>query len=139
MLPSRRRLAKQRRLRELRVARREFERLVASALGGIPEPFLSRLENVATVVEDYPSRELLRSLGIPPGETLLGLYEGIPLTQRAGYNLTVPDRITIFRMPILQMCRSAADVVEEVRRTVVHEVAHYYGIDDDELHRMGFS
>ena len=115
-----------------------FERLVAEALEAIPEPFRSRLVNVAVVVEEEPSRELLASLGIPPGETLLGLYDGIPLTSRGeGYNLVSPDRIIIFRRPIMELCRTAAELREQVRHTVLHEVAHFYGISDDELHRMG--
>lgn len=115
-----------------------FERLVAEAFEGIPEPFRSKLVNVALVVQEKPSRELLSSLGMPPGETLLGLYDGIPLTARGeGYNLVPPDRIIIFRRPILECCRTAEDVREQVRRTVLHEVAHFYGISDEELRRMG--
>lgn len=128
-----------RRRREGRIARREFERLVVDAVSGIPEPFRSKMDNVGIVVEDHPSRELLASLGMSPGETLLGLYDGIPLTERVSYNLVPPDRIIIFRLPILEMCRSREEVVAEVRRTVLHEVAHFYGIDDEELDRMGFS
>lgn len=117
-----------------------FERLVAQALEDIPEPFSTRLENVAVVVEDRPSRKLLERLGMHPGETLLGLYDGIPLTARGeSYNLVPPDRIIIFRLPILEACQTAEEVVSEVRRTVLHEVAHFYGIDDAELERMGFA
>ena len=77
---------------------------------------------------------------MPPGETLLGLYEGTPLTERGeSYNLAPPDRIIIFRVPILEMCGTAEEVIDEVRRTVLHEVAHFYGMSDDELDRMGFS
>lgn len=117
---------------------RGFERLVADALEGIPEPFRSRLVNVAVVVEERPSRELLASFGMSADETLLGLYDGIPLTSRGeGYNLVPPDRIIIFRRPILELCRTTDELREQVRRTVLHEVAHYYGISDEELERMG--
>ncbi len=117
---------------------RGFERLVAEAIEGIPEPFKSRLVNVAVVVEDRPSKEVLASFGMSAGETLLGLYEGIPLTSRGeGYNLVPPDRIIIFRRPILELCRTAGELREQVRRTVLHEVAHFYGISDEELERMG--
>ena len=127
------------RIKRQRMARVAFERLVARALDGIPEPFRSRLENVGVVVEDYPSRRILRDLGLPPGQTLLGLYDGIPLTARGeSYNLVPPDRIIIFRLPILQMCNSPEEVVDQVRRTVLHEVAHFYGIGDAELNQMGF-
>lgn len=134
------RLRNLRRGRHRRVGgRTEFERLVAQALRDIPEPFRSKLENVAVVVEERPSRDLLESLGIPSGETLLGLYDGIPLTARGdSYNLAPPDRIIIFRQPILEICSTPREVVDEVQKTVRHEVAHFYGIDDDELERMGY-
>jgi predicted Zn-dependent protease with MMP-like domain len=108
----------------------EFERLVGEALDAIP-PELGRLmSNVAVLVEDEP----------PPGEDLLGLYEGVPLTERDGwYSGVLPDTITIFRMPILRICETECDVVEEVRTTVVHEVAHHFGIDDDELDELGWA
>ena len=106
----------------------EFERLVAEALDAIP-PELGRLmSNVAVLVEDEP----------PPGEDLLGLYEGVPLTERDGwYSGVLPDTITVFRMPILRICETESDVVDEVRTTVVHEVAHHFGNDDDELDELG--
>ncbi len=118
--------------------RGRFEQLVVEALEGIPEPFRSRLQNVAIVAEEEPSPELLEGLGMEPDETLLGLYDGIPLTERGDwYNLTPPDRIILFRRPILALCQSADEVRDEVRRTVLHEVAHFYGIGDEELGRMG--
>ena len=138
--PSSRRPGRQRRVSGRARARLGFERLVAGAVDGIPEPFRSRLENVAIVIEERPTRELLKSLGMTPDETLLGLYDGIPLTERGEwYNMVPPDRIIIFRQPILGVCATAEEVVREVRRTVLHEVAHFYGISDDELDRMGFS
>ena len=108
----------------------EFERLVGEALDAIP-PELGRLmSNVAVLVEDEP----------PPGEDLLGLYEGVPLTERDGwYSGVLPDTITIFRMPILRICETESDVVDEVRTTVVHEVAHHFGIDDEELDELGWA
>ena len=113
----------------IEVSPAEFERLVAEALDSIP-PELGRLmSNVAVLVEDDP----------PPGEDLLGLYEGIPLTERDGwYAGVLPDTITIFRRPILRICDTPEDVVDEVRVTVVHEVAHHFGIDDDTLHDLGW-
>ena len=107
-----------------------FERLVAEALDSIP-PALGRLmSNVAVLVEDEP----------PPGEDLLGLYEGVPLTERDGwYAGVLPDTITIFRLPILRLCESEEDVVDEVRTTVIHEVAHHFGIDDEALDELGWA
>jgi predicted Zn-dependent protease with MMP-like domain len=117
-----------------------FYKLVEDALCDIPEPFVSKLENVAVVVEDEPTDELLSSLGIPAGETLFGLYDGIPLTDRGeAYNLVPPDRILIFRKPILEACSSPEEIREQVRTTVLHEVAHYYGISEEELAKMGLS
>lgn len=107
-----------------------FEELVGDALDAIP-PELGRLmDNVAVLVREGS-----------PGSTLLGRYDGIPLTERgAGYEgMVVPDRITIFRRPILAACRDEDEVVEQVRITVVHEVAHHFGIDDDRLHELGWA
>lgn len=119
--------------------RQQFEQLVVEALRGIPETFRSRLENVGIVIEERPSRQLLRSLGMDADETLFGYYEGIPLTERGDwYNLAPPDRIIIFRQPILEVCSSPDEIRTEVRKTVLHEVAHFYGIDDAALDEMGY-
>jgi predicted Zn-dependent protease with MMP-like domain len=108
----------------------EFDDLVGEALDSIPAPLARAMDNVAVVVEDWPPAD-------QPG--LLGLYEGIPLTRRdSGYFGVLPDRITIFRGPILRRCATREEVVEEVRVTVVHEVAHHFGIDDDELDTLGY-
>lgn len=105
-----------------------FEELVAEALDGIPDELGRLMNNVAVFVEESSSRG-----------NLLGLYEGIPLTHRAEYGgLAMPDRITIFRRPILARCRTEADVVRQVRVTVVHEVGHHFGISDRRLHELGW-
>ncbi|MFP3900552.1 MAG: metallopeptidase family protein [Acidimicrobiia bacterium] len=109
-----------------------FEELVAEALDGIPDDLASVMDNVAVLVED----------GRVHGG-LLGRYEGVPLTERdAWYGtgaLTMPDRVTIFRLPILATCRDEDEVVEQVRITVVHEIAHHFGIDDARLDDLGWS
>jgi predicted Zn-dependent protease with MMP-like domain len=106
-----------------------FEELVADALDGIPEALGRRMDNVWVTVEDRPA--------IP---NLLGLYEGIPLTEREAYGgMAVPDRITVYRLPICARCGTEAEVVDMVRVTVVHEVAHHFGIDDDRLDELGWS
>jgi predicted Zn-dependent protease with MMP-like domain len=106
-----------------------FERLVSEALDEIPPQLAELMQNVAVLVADEA----------PPGEDLLGLYEGIPLTERDGwYAGVLPDTITIFRLPILRICQSEEQVVDEVRTTVIHEVAHHFGIDDDALHAWGW-
>ena len=120
----------------------EFERLVAAALRGMPARFRQFMEreNVVVVVERRPSRAQLLRLGMNPDhETLFGLYEGIPRTERtAYYNMALPDKITIFQEPLEDEFPGRAALKEQVRRTVLHEVAHFFGIDDAELDRMGW-
>lgn len=106
-----------------------FEALVVEALDGIPEALGRRMENVVVQVR-----------GQARGRDLLGLYEGIPLTERETYGgLAMPDRITIYRLPICDMCDDEAEVVAQVRITVVHEVAHHFGIDDHRLEELGWA
>lgn len=110
------------------VPRAQFEDLVGEALDLIPEELGRLMENVVVLVEDYP----------PAGRRLLGLYHGVPLTERGtGYAGMLPDTIHIYRVPILRMCRTEEEVVDEVRHTVVHEVAHHFGISDERLHELG--
>jgi predicted Zn-dependent protease with MMP-like domain len=112
------------------LSRERFEELVSEALDTIPSDLSRLIDNVAIFVEDESPA------GEPP---LLGLYEGIPLTSRdRSYAGTLPDRITIFRRPIMRSCATEAEVVRQVRITVVHEVAHHFGIDDDRLHELGY-
>ena len=93
-----------------------------------------RLENVGIAVEDVPSDEVLEAVGVGPGGTLYGLYQGIPRTERSVFQVSAfPDRITIYRMPIESDARDAADLREKIRRTVLHEIAHHFGISDDRL------
>ena len=106
-----------------------FEELVADALDAIPDELAERMDNVVVVVA-------ARSRS----GNLLGLYQGIPLTERAEYGgFAMPDQVTVFREPILEMCESEAEVVREVTVTVIHEVAHHFGIDDDRLHELGWA
>jgi predicted Zn-dependent protease with MMP-like domain len=105
-----------------------FEDLVVTALDGLPEEFGLRMQNVAVTVQHDAG---------PPG--LLGLYEGVPLTSRTShYAGVLPDRITIFRLAICAICGSEQEVAEQVRRTVIHEVGHHFGIDDDRLRELGW-
>ncbi|HEY3501929.1 MAG TPA: metallopeptidase family protein [Actinocatenispora sp.] len=111
------------------MGRERFEELVADALDGVPAELMRLLDNVVILVEDDP----------PEGQRILGLYEGYALTERGwDYGAVLPDRITIFRNPILGICRSETDVVREVGVTVVHEIAHHFGIDDARLHQLGW-
>ena len=110
----------------------EFEDAVRDALDEIPDELAAMMDNVVVLVEDQ----------VPEGEVeLLGLYEGTPLTERGEFWAagSLPDRITIVRLPTLAVCDSRADVVEEVAVTVVHEIAHHFGIDDEKLHELGWA
>ena len=122
----------------------QFEALVGEALDDLPPFFQAQMSNIVVLVEMWPSRRLLREMDVSPGQTLLGLYRGVPLTERThAYNLVAPDSITLFQGPIENAARGWEDgqfidnVREEVWHTVVHEIAHHFGIDDDRLHELG--
>ncbi|MDE0141151.1 MAG: metallopeptidase family protein [Caldilineaceae bacterium] len=116
----------------------QFDELVLSAIEDLPEIFLECLENVAIVVEEWPDRATLQSVDLNHRSELLGLYQGIPQTDRThGYNLVMPDKISIYRRPILMRCRNEPEVRDLVQRVVRHEIAHHFGIDDDRLVEIG--
>lgn len=115
-----------------------FEELVAEALEGLPPDIQEKLENVEVVVEWRPTQGQLRRLGLRSNQTLFGLYEGIPLTRRTShYGMVLPDKITIFRQPIEAHCQTDDHVRQIVRRTVLHELAHHFGISDERLRELG--
>jgi len=121
------------------VSPEEFESLVASALDTLPEPFARRLENVEITVAEEPSAEELSRAGVGPDRTLFGLYQGIPLTQRnANYSWVMPDKITIYRGPLMRASHDAEDVRRQVRTVVIHEIAHHFGISDERLDELGW-
>jgi len=114
--------------------RERFERLVARAVETLPEEFLDRLENITVMVQNYPTSTQLTKARIRRSDTLLGLYEGVPLTKRGvHYNLVTPDKITIFQKPIESMCRDEAEITAEIQRVVQHEIAHHFGIGEARL------
>ena len=113
-----------------------FEDLVADALDSLPEDLARQMENVEVVVEPEPPPELVAQLG--PGRTLLGLYHGIPLTRRGSYGNVLPDKISIYEGPITRIAHDANAIREQVRKTVIHEIAHHFGIDDSRLHELGY-
>ena len=114
-----------------------FEELVRRGLERLPEAIADRMSNLDVEVHDQPTAEQLTSAGVPAGHTLLGLYVGIPLTRRtSGYNLVAPDRIIIFKTPLERLSRSDDDLVERVTDTVIHEVAHHFGISDERLQEI---
>jgi predicted Zn-dependent protease with MMP-like domain len=120
----------------LRMARPDFERAVGEAMDGIPEEIAALIENVAVVVEEEPSDEEILDAGLDPEtETLFGLYQGVALPERGAgsYGSVLPDRIVIYRLPLLEACRSRRELIREIRDTVVHEVGHYFGLDEEDL------
>jgi len=114
--------------------RNAFERLVADALASIPRRFRDAMENVAIVVEDEPSRELLRRMEIEPPDTLLGLYQGVPLTERPwDYGNALPDRILLFQGPLERDSEDEEDLVVAIGETLIHEIGHYFGLSEEEI------
>lgn len=115
---------------------KEFHQLVDAAVASIPEEFLQKLDNVAVVVEDWPTPNQLQKLRAR-GERgfLLGLYEGVPQTRRRHYGIggQLPDKITIFRKPLLAISRTKVDLMVRVRKTVIHEIAHHFGMDEEQV------
>ena len=117
--------------------RKEFEALVERALRRLPGPFKERLANVAVVVEDWPDDETLADLGIEPPDTLYGLYRGVNLTARdTSYGNVLPDTITIYQGPIEEDAEDEEEMAEIVRDTVIHEVGHYFGLDDETMEQI---
>jgi predicted Zn-dependent protease with MMP-like domain len=107
-------------------------------VASLPPELLERVHNVDVVIERRPSMADRKLAGLRRGQTLLGLYHGVPLTERGEYyNLVPPDRISIYQEPIEDMCETDDEVREQVRKTVLHEIGHYFGIDDDRLHELG--
>ena len=110
---------------------------MARAVGSLPDEILARMENIDVVVEEWPTSGQLAELGLKRSETLLGLYQGVPLTRRSRhYGMVVPDKITIFQKPIEARCRYDNDIVAEIRRVVQHEIAHHFGISDARLRQL---
>lgn len=111
-----------------------FEQLVDEALAGLPRDFADRLDNVSIVIEDFATPEQLAKVNLKDPHRLLGLYEGVPLTRRSeGYAGALPDRISIFRVPIEEICRDDEQIRKRVRETVMHELGHYFGMDEQML------
>jgi len=120
--------------------RERFRELVAEALDEIPDPFRGHLAEVEVVIEDEPSAEVLRDMGLDPQhDTLYGLYEGTPLSERSvNDSLVLPDRITIYQRPLVREFRTPVAIRREIRKTVVHELGHVFGLDDDDIEAEGY-
>lgn len=122
-----------------RISQEAFAILVEEALAEIPDALWESIDNLAIVIDEWPTAAQKASVGIGADSLLLGLYEGIPLTVRShSYGMVAPDKITIFRGPILRVCPPRAEAIRsQVRRTVLHEIAHHFGISDERLHALG--
>ena len=115
----------------------EFEEMINDGISRLPKLYQENLNNVGFVIADEPTAEQRQELKLRCNETLFGLYQGIPLTKRgAGYNLVLPDKITIFKLPIVAASRTIDEIAEHVRHTVWHEVAHYYGLNHGQIHKL---
>ena len=114
----------------------EFEKYLTEAIDSVPPQYASRLQNVAFILEDYPTPEQRLKLNLYPNETLFGLYEGVPLPARAGTLKLLPDKITIFKYPLQAASRTPAQLRENIGHTVWHEVAHYFGLDHTRIHEL---
>ncbi len=123
----------------MRLSRAAFEKLVGQAVESLPPRFLEQLRNVDVVVETEPTEEELRQAGIQPGGTLLGLYQGIPQTQRGTwYGSVLPDRIVIYQRPIESIAGSLLETRRQVRITLMHEIGHHFGLHERELSDAGY-
>ena len=113
----------------------EFERLVQDALATLPRRYRRRLQNVAVIVEDEPPSDVLEELGLQTEDDLLGLYSGTPISQESFFDVgaQLPARISIYRGPILRLCQTRAEVVEQIRETVMHELGHHLGLADEDM------
>jgi predicted Zn-dependent protease with MMP-like domain len=119
------------------VRRREFERHVADALATIPRRFRDAMQNIAIVVEDEPSADLLREMEIEPPDTLFGLYQGTPLTDRAwAFGNTLPDQILLFQGPHEREAEDDEDLIASIAETLIHEIGHYFGLSEEEIEEI---
>ena len=123
----------------MKVTEEEFQQLMELSMESIPEVFKNRMDNIAFIVEQYPSSSDLARLDMKDGRYLLGLYSGIPYTHRnTWYGSTTPDRIILFQKNIEAVCRTEAELIDKVREVVIHEVAHYFGMTDEEIRKAGY-
>jgi predicted Zn-dependent protease with MMP-like domain len=119
------------------VQRKRFEQLVAEALASVPRRFRDAMKNIAIVVEDEPSSELLDEMEVEPPDTLLGLYQGTPLTERTwAYGNTLPDRVLIFQGPHERDAEDEDDLVVAIGETLIHEIGHYFGLSEEEIQEI---
>jgi len=121
----------------MKVTEREFEELVSEAVNSLPEKFKEKMENIAIAIEYIPSQELLMEMKIKSPYGLLGIYRGVPYSRRGiWYRNVLPDKIIIFKKPIEMRCRNKEEIKESVRRVVIHEIGHYFGLGESDLRKI---
>jgi predicted Zn-dependent protease with MMP-like domain len=120
----------------IEVSDEEFQRLIDEALGELPGEHAANIRNVAILYEDEPTPEQRRKLNLAGDQTLLGLYEGTPLTQRQGMTRLLPDKITLFKLPLCMRADTPIGLKEQIKHTLWHEIAHYYGLDHKRIHEL---
>jgi len=126
-------------IRTVAVSRQEFRQLVALAVASLPSRVMKHLSNVDIVVKARPTSDELAMAGTDPGETLFGLYAGIPLTKRSSsYGMVLPDKITLYQQPIEEGCRTREEVQAQIRKTLLHEIGHHFGLSEKELEQAGY-
>lgn len=113
----------------------KFRKLVEEALDLLPKEFAQKLDNVSVTVDDFPTDYQWQKANLPPGSLLFGLYEGVPQTKRGVYYSAIPDKITIFKNAILQVCSTEEQIREQVKSTVIHEIGHHFGLSEEELRK----
>lgn len=118
------------------VSDEQFEKYLQEAIDSIPKPYVDHIENVAFILEDDPTAEQRIRLKLYPNETLFGLYEGVPLPARGGATKLLPDKISIFKNPLLLASTDKKDLRDKIGHTVWHEVAHYFGLDHQRIHQL---
>ena len=114
----------------------KFEKLVWQGIEAIPKRFLEKLDNVDIIIEDESTPEQMRKLKLSQGAKLFGLYEGVPQTKRRHYTWVMPDKITIFQKPIESVCFTDEEIKEQVKKTVWHEIAHHFGMDEERVRKV---
>lgn len=121
----------------MEISDEQFSEIISDAMDELPEEYISRLDNVAITYEDVPTADQRAKLKLRCNQTLFGLYEGIPLTKRgAGYNMVLPDKITIFKLPILSVSQNMDELKKQTKHTLWHEIAHFFGLDHDRIHEL---
>ena len=121
----------------LELSDQQFDSLISRAMDELPQEYITGLDNVAIVYDDEPTDEQKQKMKLDSHHLLLGLYEGIPLTRRgSGYSFVLPDKITLFKRPILAVVHSESELFEQIKRTLWHEIAHYYGLDHDRMDQL---